>query len=102
MSTNTTADDPTTTPATSVPAGETPAGRCPYCDRPLPTEQLLALHVVESHPDDCTPVEREAAEDARAQESDDLFVYHLKVVAGLVTLWAAFVIAYMVVLGMRG
>ena len=74
-------------PEIDVPPGAEPAGRCPYCDRPFPTERLLSLHVGEAHPDRASPAEREAADEAAAAESDDLFVFHLKVVIALVVLF---------------
>lgn len=75
-----------------LPPGEQPAARCPYCDRPFPAERLRALHVGERHPDAATASEREAYEAAYGTESDELFVYHLKVIAGIVVL--VFTIAY--------
>lgn len=74
-------------PQIDVPPGAEPAGRCPYCDRPLPTERLLALHVGEAHPDRAGPAELEAAAAAAEAESDELFVFHLKVVIALVVLF---------------
>lgn len=93
---------PAERPPTAVPDGEEPAGRCPYCDRPLSSDRLLALHVGDAHPENCTAAERERHEEAHEAESDDLFLYHLKVVAGLGALWAAFILAYMVALGGSG
>ena len=77
-----------------VPDGEEPAGRCPYCDRPFAAEDILALHVGERHADQATDDERVAYEAARRDESDELFVYHLKVVAALVLTFMAFAYAY--------
>ncbi|WP_132058740.1 DUF7410 domain-containing protein [Halorussus amylolyticus] len=79
-----------------IPEGETPA-RCPHCGRPFRSERLRALHLGESHPEICTGDERAAYDDAREDEDDDLFIYHLKVVAALVGLYAFFVFAYMAV-----
>lgn len=77
-----------------VPDGETPA-RCPHCGRPFRSERLRALHLGESHPAACTDEERAAYDEAREAEDEDLFVYHLKVVAALVGLYAFFVFSYM-------
>ncbi|MFC7153995.1 hypothetical protein ACFQPA_00810 [Halomarina halobia] len=75
---------PTTSPIpTDVPDGASPA-RCPYCDRPFPDERLRALHVGERHARECTDEERAAAAAAADDEADDLFVYHLKVIAAIV------------------
>jgi hypothetical protein len=76
----------------AVPPGERPAARCPYCDRPFTAERLRALHVGERHPGAASPAEREAHAAAREAEADELFVYHLKVIAGIVVL--VFAIAY--------
>lgn len=90
---------PAVQPSTRVPDDETPAARCPHCDRPFPSEQLHDLHVGQVHSDSCTEAERTAFEAATDEERDDLFVYHLKIIAALVALYAALIIVYMVVLG---
>ncbi|WP_254537715.1 DUF7410 domain-containing protein [Halomarina litorea] len=89
------------TPETAVDAGEAPV-RCPYCERPFRVERTLWLHVGERHVAACTADEREAYEAAREDEEDDLFVFHLKVVAALTVLYASFVVLYMVVLAVSG
>lgn len=89
----------TVQPTTRVLDGETVAARCPHCNRPFRREQLRDLHVGEVHAGDWTDEERAAYERAADEEGDDLFLYHLKVIAALVGLYAALVIAYMVVLG---
>ena len=68
---------------TDVPAGAA-AAACPYCERPFPTERLRSLHLGERHADLLTPAEAAAFERSDDEERDDLFVYHLKVVALLV------------------
>lgn len=85
-------------PETSVPEAET-AARCPYCDRPFRTERSRALHLGEHHRDEWTDEERSSYEAAEDGEADDLFVFHLKVIAALVGLYAFLVLAYMIVLG---
>ncbi len=78
---------------TSVPATDDEPVRCPYCHRPFPRAHLRDLHVGDRHPDAMTEAEGERYEAAADQESDNLFVLHLKVVAGLVL--AFFAIAYL-------
>lgn len=78
---------------------EEPAAWCPYCDRPLASRRLWALHLGDSHPDDCTDAERTAVAEATDEELDDLFVFHIKVVAALTLLYAVVVLVYMIVLG---
>ncbi|MFC5972668.1 C2H2-type zinc finger protein [Halomarina salina] len=68
---------------TEVPADADPV-RCQYCDQPFPTDRLHALHLGECHADLLTPEETAAYEENEDAEVDDLFVYHLKVVALLV------------------
>jgi hypothetical protein len=82
-----------------VRADEAVFGTCPYCERPFATEDAYALHVGEAHADDCTAGEREAYADAVAAEDDELFYFHLRVVAGLAALYTVIVLAYMVALG---
>lgn len=79
-----------------VPDDETPP-RCPECGRPFRTERLLALHLGDIHSDACTDDQLEAYEEACEAEREDLFIYHLKVVAGLVALYAVFFFTYLAV-----
>ncbi|MFD1588037.1 hypothetical protein ACFR9U_13705 [Halorientalis brevis] len=83
---------------TRVPDDETPAACCPHCDRPFARERLRDLHLGKAHPGEVTDREREAYERAADEEGDDLFLYHLRVIAVLVVLYAATIIVYMVVL----
>jgi len=87
-----------TEPETYVPPGETPVARCRHCGRPFRTERLYALHLGETHRGACTVEEVTAYEDALESESDDLFVFHLKLVATLVTVFFAFSYLYVFVL----
>jgi hypothetical protein len=89
-------------PETAVPPDETPRATCPYCERPFTRRRHAALHVVEAHPDRATDSEREAYEATLEEESDDLFVYHLKVMFALGALYAAFVIASIVAFSIAG
>ncbi len=91
---------PRVVPETDVEPGADPA-RCPYCDRPFRTERTLWLHVGERHAEACTPEELATYEEWREDEADDLFVFHLKVVAALTVLYASFVVVYMVVLAIQ-
>lgn len=70
------------------------AKRCPYCGRPLATEHLRTLHVGERHADAMTEAEREAYEEAHDQESDDLFVFHIKVMAIITLVTFVFIYTY--------
>jgi hypothetical protein len=79
-------------PETALGPDETPVSACPYCERPFRTDRLRVLHVGEAHADEWTPADRAAYEAAREEEEDDLFLYHLKVVAALGSVYAAFVI----------
>jgi uncharacterized C2H2 Zn-finger protein len=83
-----------------VPDGETPA-RCPYCARPFRTERLRALHLGDVHAADCTDDQRRDYEDAKEAEREDLFLFHLKVVAALVAMYAVFLLSYMAVSAMQ-
>jgi hypothetical protein len=102
MSTPTAPTTPRVVPETAVPEGETPATTCPYCDRPFARERHGVLHVVETHPDRATDAERAAYDAEREEESDDLFVYHLKVMFGLGALYAAFVVSAVIAFSLAG
>lgn len=99
MSANPHTDDGRLPPETEVRDGETVAAVCPHCERPFRAERARDLHVGDAHPEACTPTEREAHEAASAAEDDDLFYFHLKVVAALTVLYSAVVLLYMVALG---
>ncbi|MFB6206556.1 MAG: hypothetical protein ABEJ05_08545 [Haloglomus sp.] len=92
--TDTTAPNP---PETVVPPGEEPAV-CPYCERPFRDADVLALHVGERHGDVNSDAEQAAYETAHEAEGDDLFMYHLRVIAALGVLYAVLVLVYMIVL----
>jgi len=78
-----------------VPPDETPV-RCPRCDRPFRTEQYRDLHLAEHGLDSLSDLEREAYRAALDAEDDDLFVFHLKIVAALSILYTVLILAYMV------
>lgn len=82
---------------TDVPEDERPAATCRYCGRPFRTEQRYWIHVGESHPDEMNESERSAHERAVDEEGDDLFIYHLKVVAWLVVLLFFYIYTYALV-----
>ncbi|WP_330632307.1 DUF7410 domain-containing protein [Halocatena halophila] len=80
--------------ATSVPEDVTPADRCPFCDRPFPTERLCALHLGERHERELDTTQRERFESASDTETDELFVYHLKIVAAFICTFFGFTYVY--------
>jgi len=59
------------------------AAVCPYCDRPFAAASARDLHVGEVHDAVRSAAEAAAYERAREAERDDLFYYHLRVVAAL-------------------
>lgn len=77
-----------------VPDGERPAARCPYCNRPFRTERLCVLHTGETHAEVCTDGEQEVYDEAYDTESDELFVFHLKVTAALVLITFGLIYIY--------
>lgn len=97
-----TASRPVVVPETAVPPGETPAAVCPYCDRPFRTVRRCDLHVGAVHPDVCGPDERAAYEAAHEAESDDLFVFHLKVLFALGAVYAAFIVTAVIAFSVAG
>lgn len=93
-------------PLSSVPYAEFDVGpddvvaaECPYCDRPFSTEAARDLHVGEDHDGECTDEERAAYEAASDVEHDDLFYFHLRIVAALGVLYGVVVLVYMLALG---
>ncbi len=91
---------PTHIPETSLPERETAAAVCPHCGQPFVTERQCALHVGERH--EPTEIEKLAYEDAREDESDELFRLHLKVVFAVGLLYAAGVVAGIVAFSLPG
>ncbi|WP_246045808.1 metallophosphoesterase [Halorussus ruber] len=87
-------------PEVRVPDGETPP-RCPYCARPFRTERLRALHLGDVHAEESTDDQRVAYDEAREAEREDLFLFHLKVVAALVAIYALLLLAYMAASAMQ-
>jgi len=92
--------EPPLTPETSLPERDGDAAVCPYCRRPFVTERQRALHVGERH--DATPSEERTYEDAREDESDELFRLHLKIVFAVGLLYAASVVAGVVAFSLPG
>lgn len=86
-------------PDVDVPADQTPAAHCRICGRPFRSEQVLALHLGETHPRECTDDEMAAYADAKAEEQDELFYFHLKTGVALGAIYAVVVLLYMVALG---
>ena len=91
--------DATALPETDVPEDDRPVPRCQYCDRPFRRVRERDLHVGEVHADACTDEERTAYERADGEEVDELFLYHMKVVAAIALIYSGFVIVYMVLAG---
>ena len=89
-------DRPTVLPPDvyDVPEGEEPAARCPHCGRPFQRERFRDLHVGEAHADELHDEERERYEEADEAEDDDLFVFHLKIVAAIVAVIMGYVYLY--------
>jgi len=67
---------------------------CPHCGHPLADNRLLTLHVGEEHPAAMTEAEATAYEAAREQEDDDLFVFHIKVMAAITLVTFVFIYTY--------
>lgn len=105
MTTNTTTDASSTPPrAESTPdrvydvPPDAPAHECPYCEVVLPEQELLELHVGVEHEDDATDAELEAFEDTFERESNQVFIYHLKVIVLVVAIYFIFLFTYSAVI----
>lgn len=79
-----------------VPHGTRPE-ECPYCGRPFPEEELLALHRGLEHGERLTDAERAAYDDAIEAEVERLRVFRLQALAVLLLVYFAFLFAYAVV-----
>jgi len=87
--------DPSTTDrAEAAFAVDDDAERCPYCGRPFATEHLHALHLGEEHGDALTEEEAERYAAADDRESDELFKFHIKVLAVLTLITFVFLYSY--------
>lgn len=75
---------------------EEPA-RCPTCGTPFRTDHLLALHRGETHPETLDAAGREAYDEARDEEDEQLFIFHLKVVAAITLVMFIFIYTYSIV-----
>mgnify|MGYP006280736631 FL=1 len=80
--------------ATTAFAVDDDAERCPYCGRPFATDHLLTLHLGEEHAESMTEAEAERYAAADDQESDDLFIFHIKVLAVLSLITFIFLYSY--------
>lgn len=67
---------------------------CGYCGARFVDDQLLALHRGLEHPEQLTEAERAAYLDARAAERDDVNLFRLKALAGLLVVYFGFVFVY--------
>lgn len=74
--------------------GDREAEHCPYCGRPLASEHLRSLHVGERHADAMTEAETEAYEAANEEESEELFIFHIKVMAIITLVTFVFIYTY--------
>lgn len=83
-------------PDVEVGPTETPGATCPYCDRPFDGPRARDLHLGERHGDLISEPEWTAYEGALEAEHDELWYYHLKVVAALSVIYAVLVLVYMV------
>jgi hypothetical protein len=80
--------------AIAIPDDEEPAGRCPFCERPFRHDRFLDLHLGQAHSPECDEDQIQRYEEANDAESDDLFVFHLKVVAAIVAVIMGYVYLY--------
>ena len=91
------AADTTSRRVYDVPA-DAPSYDCPYCDAALPEEDLLDLHIGVEHEDEATEAELEAFEETFERESNQVFIYHLKVISLVVGIYFIFLFTYSAIL----
>lgn len=95
--TRTTATDVISNREYDVPA-DAPTHDCPYCEAVLPTDELLDLHIGVEHEDEASEAELEAYEDTFERESNQVFIYHLKVISLVVAIYFVFLFTYSAIL----
>ena len=87
--------------ARTDPAAEAPSDErthdCPYCGRPFAREEYRTLHVGLDHHEACTDAEVEAFREAYREENEELRLFRLKAVGGLVLLYFGFLFTYSLV-----
>jgi hypothetical protein len=71
--------------------------RCAYCDQPFSDSDLLALHRGLNHPEAIDEAEREAYEQATAEEDDELRRYRIIALGLLVLLYFGLLMIYALV-----
>lgn len=81
---------------THVPAGESPH-QCGYCGRPFPREEYLALHRGLEHGDVLDDAEVTAFHEVYEDETEELRLFRLKMLALLVVLYFGFLFTYSIV-----
>ncbi|MFC6717222.1 hypothetical protein ACFQGT_05980 [Natrialbaceae archaeon GCM10025810] len=79
-----------------VPPDEDPTV-CPYCGRPFRSERYAAFHLGLEHPAECSADEREAYEEARDDESFELFTFHVKAAVTVFLVYFLFTFTYALV-----
>lgn len=70
------------------------AERCPHCGRPFRNEHLLWLHRGEQHFDALDDDERETYAEVDDEEDDQLFIFHIKVMAAITLVTFVFIYTY--------
>lgn len=74
------------------------AAVCAHCGRPFVRESQLALHRGLDHPEAMDEMEREAFENAHAEESEAIRLFRLKAIFALVVVYFGFLIIYALVI----
>lgn len=67
---------------------------CPYCAAIEPRETLLELHIGHAHEGEATDEELDTFEKTFERESNDVFIYHLKVISLVVAIYFVFLFTY--------
>lgn len=89
------ADRPAGDAHTSVPPGEQ-SFACEHCGRPFPTERLRSLHRGIAHDRLLSAAERDAYDEATADEERELRRYRIVALGALVILYFGFLLTYAV------
>lgn len=75
-------------------AVDSDADYCPTCGQPFRTDHLLTLHRGERHPETLDEAEQEHYDEVRDEEDEQLFIFHLKVVAAITLVTFVFIYSY--------
>ncbi len=77
-----------------VPPAFSTAEKCPFCEFIFPTHKDLVFHSHENHLDECSDAVKKEYSKLFQKESDELFIYHLKICSLIMLIFMALSYVY--------